>query len=152
MAQPESALFTVSVFKDIAWAQRGIDELKRQGFAAERMTVAAKATPEAAAFIEKALGAAPDTVDLPGLGAAVARGSLRAALDGPGGDLARIGMAAAMRRAGFQPHDGLIYETLVGKGGVLVAIEDAPRAADALAVMQSYGGGNAAIGAWARRV
>ncbi len=59
-------------------------------------------------------------------------------------------MAAAMRRAGFQSHDGLIFETLVGKGGVLVAVEDAPRAADALAVMQSYGGGNAAIGAWAQ--
>jgi hypothetical protein len=57
-----------------------------------------------------------------------------------------------MRRAGFQPHDGLIFETLVGKGGVLVAVQGAPRAADALAVMQSYGGGNAAIGAWGKRV
>ena len=63
-----------------------------------------------------------------------------------------IGVAAAMRRAGFQPHDGLIYEALRGKGGVLVAVQDAPRAADALAVMQSYGGGNAAIGAWGNRV
>jgi hypothetical protein len=61
-------------------------------------------------------------------------------------------MAAAMRRAGFQPHDGLIFETLIGKGGVLVAVRDAPRAADALAVLQSYGGGNAAIGAWGNRV
>ena len=63
-----------------------------------------------------------------------------------------MGIAAAIRRAGFQPHDGLIYETLTGKGGVLVAVEGAPRAADALAVMQSYGGGNAAIGAWSGRV
>lgn len=61
-------------------------------------------------------------------------------------------MAAAMRRVGFQPHDGLIFETLVGKGGVLVAIEDAPRAADALAILHSYGGGNAAIGAWTGRI
>jgi hypothetical protein len=61
-------------------------------------------------------------------------------------------MAAAMRRVGFQPHDGLIFETLAGKGGVLVAVEDAPRAADALAVFHSYGGGNAAIGAWIGRV
>ena len=74
------------------------------------------------------------------------------ALNGAGRDLGRIGIAAAMRRAGFQPHDGLIYETLAGKGGILVAIEHAPRAADALAVLQSYGGGNAAIGAWSGRV
>jgi len=86
------------------------------------------------------------------VGPAVAGGALIGRLDGPGGDLARIGIAAAMRRVGFQPHDGLIYETLVGKGGVLLAIEDAPRAADALAVMHSFGGGNAAIGAWAKRV
>jgi len=152
MAQFESALFTIGVFKDIAWAERGIDALKQQGFTAERITVAAKASPEAAAFLERVLGAAPEPVELPVVGAAVARGRLIGTLNGPGRDLAKVGMAAAMRRAGFQPHDGLIFETLVGKGGVLVAVEDAPRAADALAVMQSYGGGNAAIGAWAKRV
>ena len=37
-------------------------------------------------------------------------------------------------------------------GGVLVAIHSEPRAADALAVLHSYGGGNAAIGAWTGRV
>jgi hypothetical protein len=152
MAQVESALFTVGVFKDIAWAERGIDALKQQGFTADRMTVAAKATPEAAALIERIFGGAPDQLELPAVGAAVARGALADTLNGPGRDLARIGMAAAMRRAGFQAHDGLIFETLVGKGGVLVAVQDAPRAADALAVMQSYGGGNAAIGAWVNRV
>jgi hypothetical protein len=152
MTQFEPALFTIGVFKDIAWAERGIDALKQQGFAAERITVAAKASPEAVAFLERVLGAAPEQVELPVVGAAVARGRLIGMLNGPGRDLARVGMAAAMRRAGFQPHDGLIFETLVGKGGVLVAVEDAPRAADALAVMQSYGGGNAAIGAWANRV
>jgi hypothetical protein len=152
MAQVEAALFTVGVFKDIAWAERGIDALKQQGFAAERMTLAAKASPEAAALIERVLGGAPDSVELPVVGAAVVRGSLKDTLNGPGRDLSRVGMAAAMKRAGFQAHDGLIYETLVGKGGVLVAVQDAPRAADALAVMQSYGGGNAAIGAWRNRV
>jgi hypothetical protein len=152
MAQVESALFTIGVFKDIAWAERGIDALKQQGFTPERMTVAAKASPEAAALIERVLGTAPEAVELPVVGAAVARGTLTDTLNGPGRDLAKIGIAAAMRRAGFQPHDGLIFETLVGKGGVLVAVQDAPRAADALAVLQSYGGGNAAIGAWGKRV
>jgi hypothetical protein len=152
MAQVETALFTIGVFKDIAWAERGIDALTQQGFTAERMTVAAKASPEAAALIERVFGAAPEPVDLPGVGAALARGTLTDTLNGPGRDLARIGVAAAIRRAGFQPHDGLIFETLVGRGGVLVAVQDAPRAADALAVMLSHGGGNASIGAWGNRV
>ena len=55
-------------------------------------------------------------------------------------------------RAGFLAHDGYIYETLVGRGGILVAIHSEPRAADALAKLHSYGGGNAAIGAWNGRL
>lgn len=152
MAQVEASLFTIGVFQDLAWAQRGIDALKARGFTSDMMTVVARASPETTAFIERVLGAAPAPLDLPAIGPAVARGSLVARLGGAGADLPRVGLAAAMRRAGFQPHDGLIYETLTGKGGVLVAIEDAPRAADALAVLQSYGGGNAAIGAWSGRV
>jgi len=152
MAQFEQALYTVGVFQDASWAERGIDALKKQGFGTDVMTVLAKATPEATSLIERVMGAAPAAMDLPVLGPTTARGSLIQTLNGPGNDLGRIGMAAAMRRAGFQPHDGLIYETLAGKGGILVAIEDAPRAADALAVLQSYGGGNAAIGAWSGRV
>jgi alkylhydroperoxidase/carboxymuconolactone decarboxylase family protein YurZ len=152
MAQLESALFTIGVFKDTAWAERGIDALRKQGFTTDMITVAAKSSPDAAAFIERMLGLAPEVWELPVIGAAVLRGPLGEALDGTARDLGHIGMAAAMRRAGFQSHDGLIFETLVGKGGVLVAVRDAPRAADALAVLQSYGGGNAAIGAWAGRV
>jgi hypothetical protein len=62
MAQFEAALFTIGVFKDIACAERGIDALKQQGFSAERMTVAAKASPEAAALIERLFGAAPESL------------------------------------------------------------------------------------------
>lgn len=152
MAQVETALFTVGVFKDISWAERGIDALKQQGFTTDQLTVAAKASPEAGALIERVFGQAPETHEWPVIGPAVARGALAQTLNGEARDLARVGMAAAMRRAGFQPHDGLIYETLVGKGGILVAVQGAPRAADALAVMHSYGGGNAAIGAWGKRV
>ena len=152
MAQVEASLFTVGVFKDLASAERGIEALKSQGFEAAGLTVLAKTTAESTAFIARVLGSAPDDLALPTIGQTAARGSLVQRLDGPGHDLGRVGIAAAIRRAGFQPHDGLIYETLVGRGGVLVAIEDAPRASDALAVMLSYGGGNAAIGAWAGRV
>lgn len=152
MAQVEAALFTVGVFKDIAWAERGIEALRKQGFTAERMTVAGKASPEMVALIERVLGGTTTQLNLPVIGPVVAGGTLAATLDGAARDPAREGLAAAMRRAGFQAHDGLIFETLVGKGGVLVGVQDAPRAADALAVLLSYGGGNAAIGAWTDRV
>lgn len=152
MGQSERALFTVGVFADLASAERGIDALTRQGFTAGQLTVAGKASPDLAAFVERATGGSGEAIDLPGVGAAVARGPLMDAINGADCDLGRVGIASAMRRAGFQPHDGLIFETLVGKGGVLVAVQDAPRAADALAVMLSYGGGNASIGAWCRRV
>jgi len=152
MAQTESALYTVGVFADAAWAERGIDALKKQGFAAEQLTLAGKASPELTALVERATGGAPETLELPGVGPALARGPLMDTLNGSARDLPQVGLAAAMRRAGFQPHDGLIFERLVGKGGVLVAVQTAPRAADALAVMLSYGGGNAAIGAWGPRV
>ena len=82
----------------------------------------------------------------------VGRGRLLDALQGPSRDLGKLGIAVTMRRVGFQPHDGRIFESLVGRGGVMVAIRSDPRAADALAIMHSYGGGNAAIGAWAGRV
>jgi hypothetical protein len=53
---------------------------------------------------------------------------------------------------GFQPHDGRIFETLVDRGGVLVAVCSEPRAADALSMLHCYGGGNTAIGAWTGRL
>ena len=56
------------------------------------------------------------------------------------------------KRAVDQAHDGRIFETLTGRGGILVAITSEARAADALAILHSYGGGNAAIGAWAGRL
>ena len=82
----------------------------------------------------------------------LARGPIVAALQGSARDLAKLGIAGTMRRVGFQPHDGRIFEALTSRGGVLVAILNEPRAADALAILLSYGGGNAAIGAWTGRV
>ena len=77
---------------------------------------------------------------------------LLAALQGGDQGLGQLGISGTMRRVGFQAHDGRIFDTLTGRGGVLVAIHSEPRAADALAVLHSYGGGNAAIGAWSGRV
>jgi hypothetical protein len=131
---------------------KGLTALTQAGFPPEALTILTKETPEATALIAKTFGAPPDRVELALVGTVVARGRLLDALQGPTRDLAKLGIAATIRRVGFQPHDGRIFETLVARGGVLVSIRSEPRAADALAIMHSYGGGNAAIGAWAGRV
>ncbi len=152
MAGNDQRLFTIGVFKDVAWAERGLEALKAERFPREAVSVITKDAVEAAALVERVLGGAPARLTLSRLGPVVATGSLVAALDGSAGDLARLGLATAMTRVGFQAHDGQIFEALTQKGGVLVGIEGEPRAADALAVLHSYGGANAAIGAWTGRV
>ena len=112
----------------------------------------AKDTPETAALLEKSLGAPGSRLDIAGVGPTVLHGPMVEPLQGNAHDLAKLGLARTMRRVGFQAHDGRIFEALVARGGILVAIHSEPRAADALAVLFAYGGGNAAIGAWTGRV
>ena len=152
MIEVPVGLFTVGVFQDVAWAAKGVGALKQAGFPPESLTILAKDTPDAAALIEKALGARGDRLDIAGVGAIVARGPLLEPLQGPARDLSKLGLSGTMRRVGFQAHDARIFETLAGRGGILVAIRGEPRAADALAILHSYGGGNAAIGAWIGRI
>jgi hypothetical protein len=144
--------FTVAVFQDAAWAERGIDALLNDGFSPESLSVIAKASNEIAALVRARLGTEPDEMDIGAIGRVVAAGPLVSALQGPDSGLASSGLAGTFTRAGFQSHDGYIYETLTGRGGVLVAVRHEPRAADALAKLHAYGGGNAAIGAWTGRV
>jgi hypothetical protein len=152
MAAVDTARFTVAVFQDAAWAEKGIRALRDIGLPADMLTVLAKETPESTALIERTFGTAGSRLEMPPLGAVVARGSLVDALQGGARDLGKLGIAGTMRRVGFQAHDGRIFEALAARGGVLVAIQSDPRAADALAILHSYGGGNAAIGAWTGRV
>ena len=152
MIEVETGRFTVGVFQDVAWAEKGLAALKRAGLPAEALTILAKDSPEVASLIQNTLGAAGARLDVAVAGAVLARGPLVAALQSAPGDLSKLGLAGTMRRVGFQAHDGRIFETLTARGGVLVAIHSEPRAADALAVLLSYGGGNAAIGAWTGRV
>lgn len=152
MVETPMGLFTIGVFQDVAWAEKGLQALKVQGFTPEIISIIAKDSPETAALIERTLGAAAPTLDIRGIGAARARGPLVEALQGTGGELTKLGVAATARRVGFQSHDGRIFETLTSRGGVLVAVTSDARAADALAVLHSYGGGNASIGAWTGRV
>ena len=147
----ETGRFTVGVFQDIAWAEKGVEALRKQGLAVESLSILGKASPELSAFIERTLGA-PQTLEIHDLGSAMARGPVVAALQGNDQGLEKTGIAGTMRRVGFQAHDGRIFHVLTGRGGVMVAIHSEPRAADALAVLHSYGGGNAAIGAWTGRV
>ncbi len=152
MIQAETGRFTVGVFQDVAWAQKGIDALKRAGFTTETLSILVKESQEGNELIERTLGARADRLELAALGPVLVGGPLVDALQGQARDLARLGLPGTMRRVGFQAHDARIYDALAGRGGVLVAVRSEPRAADALAILHSYGGGNAAIGAWTGRV
>jgi hypothetical protein len=152
MVDVEPGRFTVGVFQDVAWAAKGIAALSQAGLPPQSLTIVAKQTPEAAALLEKSLGSSGSQLDIAGIGAVILHGPMVEALQGNARDLGKAGLAGTMRRVGFQAHDGRIFEALVARGGILVAVHSEPRAADALAVMFSYGGGNAAIGAWTGRV
>jgi hypothetical protein len=152
MIDVETARFTVAVFQDVTWAAKGIGALKQAGLPNESLSIIAKESSEVAALIQTTLGATGDRVEIAAVGPSLARGAIVQALQGSALDLARHGLSGTMRRVGFQAHDARIYEALMARGGVLVAVHSEPRAADALAVMFSYGGGNAAIGAWTGRV
>ena len=152
MGDVDRQCFTVGVFQDVEWAQRGLEALCNEGFPSESLSLMSKETPEAAALLQRTFGVEGGRLVIVRIGSVLAHGPLVGALQGRARDLDRSGVAATMRRAGFQAHDGFIFETLTARGGVLVGVHSEPRAADALAVMFSYGGGNAAIGAWAGRV
>lgn len=152
MRHVEAGRFTVGVFQDVAWATNGIAALVQAGLPLASLTMLAKDDPDASALFEKTLGASADRLDVSGVGPVILHGPMVGPLQGSARDLAKLGLAGTMRRVGFQPHDGRIFEALVARGGILVAIHSEPRAADALAILHSYGGGNAAIGAWTGRV
>ena len=152
MVEEDRQCYTVGVFQDIEWAQRGLEALSNEGFPAESLSLICKESPEASALLERNFGVEGGKLDIVRIGAVVAHGPLVSTLQGQASDLDRAGVSKTIRRAGFQVHDGFIYETLTARGGVLVGVHSEPRAADALAVMFAYGGGNAAIGAWGGRV
>jgi hypothetical protein len=152
MIEASMGLFTVGVFQDVAWADKGLQALKAKGFAPEIISIIAKDSAEVASLVERTLGTPAPTLEIRGVGMVRARGPLVEALQGSDQELTRHGIAASARRVGFQSHDGRIFEQLAAKGGVLVAVTSDARAADALALLHSYGGGNASIGAWGGRV
>ena len=153
MIEAPTGLFTVGVFQDVAWAAKGLDALKQAGFPPESLTILAKDTPDAAALIEKALGAKGDRLDVAGgRRGRRARPAARAAAGAGPRSRRSWGSPGRCAASAFRRTTARIFETLAGRGGILVAIRSEPRAADALAILHSYGGGNAAIGAWTGRI
>jgi hypothetical protein len=152
MIDTPTGLFTIGVFQDVAWAEKGIRALQAKNFPSEALSFLAKDSPDVAALAERTFAGPVTTIEIRGLGTVRARGPLLDALQGADQQLTRQGLAATARRVGFQMHDGRIFETLASRGGVLVAVSSEARASDALAILHSYGGGNAAIGAWAGRL
>ena len=145
--------FTIGVFRDVASAQAGVDALGRHGFAPSTLSLIAKATPEVDALVQRVFGVKPPApIEVEHLGPSTLQGPLIGVLDADRHELSARGIAATARRAGFQAHDGVIFERLVARGGVLIGVSSEARASDALAMLHAYGGGNAAIGAWTGRV
>lgn len=152
MVDVDTGRFTVGVFQDAVWARKGLAALKDIGIVADALSIIAKNTPENAALFQETFNMPGEALDVAAAGGVLARGPLVPALQGASRDLGSLGLSGTMRRVGFQAHDGRIFEALTARGGVLVAVKSEPRAADSLAVLMSYGGGNAAIGAWTGRV
>lgn len=144
--------FTVGVFQDAASAEKGIEALVRHHFAPSTLSIIARRTPEVEAVVSRIFGAAPQAAEVKNLGDAVLHGPLIEVLDGERHELAASGIAGTAGRAGFQPHDGVIFERLTARGGVLVGVSSEARSSEALSTLHAFGGGNAAIGAWAGRV
>ena len=101
--------FAIGVFLDSEWASRGVDALTRDGFESQVLSIVAKHTPEASVLAERMFGAGSGQaeIEITGIGRAVALGPLVTALQGEDDGLGRTGVAATIRRAGFQITDYL---------------------------------------------
>src|SRR3990172_7064032 len=106
MIEVDTGHFTVGVFQDVAWAQKGVDALKQAGFPPKSLTILAKESAEVAGLIERTLGAAGDRLELAAVGAVLARGSLIEALQGARRDLLKLGLAGGVGGGGGQPPGG----------------------------------------------
>ena len=94
MIDVDAGRFTVGVFQDVAWAQKGLDALAQAGFPREALTILAKDSPDAAALIERALGAAGERIEVAGVGAGR---RARAAGGGAAGQRAATSPSSASR-------------------------------------------------------
>src|SRR5262245_63966123 len=75
-------LFTVGVFQDVSWADKGLQALRAHGFPADALSLIVKDTPETIALIDRTFGEPAAALEIRGVGAARVRGSTGAALQG----------------------------------------------------------------------
>jgi len=148
----ERELHTVAVFQDADQAEAALTALVAAGFPVASLSTITPVTEAASALVARVFGETTVASDVRGLGAVLARGAAVDRLQGEDAALTTRGLAFTGSRLGFQAHDARIFEILTARGGVLVGVETAARAADALALLHAYGGGNAAIGAWVGRL
>ena len=84
MVDVETGRFTVGVFQDLAWAEKGLAALKQAGFVPESLTILAKESPEVAALLTRTLGRSAAIVSsCPASAPVLTRGPLVDALQGP---------------------------------------------------------------------
>ena len=94
MNDVETGRFTVAVFQDVAWAQKGLNALKQIGLPAESLTILAKAESCRRALIQQTLGFAGEPIELASVGAVL---GARTADRAVAGKRERSGEAGACR-------------------------------------------------------
>ena len=78
--------FTVGVFQDAEWAERGLEALKKEGLPSESLSLISRETPETAALVQRVFGLEGDRLDIVKIGPVVAPGPLVGALQGQARD------------------------------------------------------------------
>ena len=126
----ESGRFTVGVFQDLAWAERGVDALLKQGLGRES-SIDSRQGVTRPRGVHRAFEGRRRRWSVHDLGPVARTWAARRGAAGSRSGPRESRDRGTMRRVGFQAHDGRIFHVLTGRGGVMVAIHSEPRAADA---------------------
>ena len=96
MDDADRQCFTVGVFQDVSWAERGLEALKKEGFTAESFSVIGKQSPETSELVQRIFGVDGALLDIAKIGQVVAHGPLVNTLQGITNDLDQTGVASTM--------------------------------------------------------
>src|ERR1700752_1458114 len=64
VVETSADLFTIGVFQDLTWADKGLQALRAQGFPPDILSLIVKDTPESAAFAEQTFGEPASTMEI----------------------------------------------------------------------------------------
>ena len=76
MSDEERQSFTVGVFQDTEWAERGLEALAKEGFPSESLSMISKESPEASALLQRTFAVDGTALDIVRIGPVVAHGPL----------------------------------------------------------------------------